>query len=481
MPETTYTFSINNDFPGSPGIANISKLDPEVRASAITVALERIDVGVNDNEDQLDIVFKDELNDANLQILDGHTQSDVLNIQTDNTLDPGATPATGDRYILTNAASLHANFGTISGLENNDIVEYNGSAFVIDFDSNLSGNNTALLKNTDDSRYYSWNGTIWAASKAGGLIAVHDSTIDPSTLHVIVDNEIVTKKSSQAKDVYIFSPDVTDKTTWYHDGVQIANESVGVGDGATTQFQLQHGNGNVTGEKIVDLTHGKVTDETNIAPPNGTAGGYAAVVKINDVAQTEREVYMDSGGDWEMDYDEGLITFYNAPATGSIITVDYWYVPTNAMGCLFRLTAPEGTYTNVNYVEAQFTVDLNMKDSIVYTFTPEAFPTINLISPLVYKNMWNVLDFNVSSLPVVSRNPDIPSGTTIATSRNITADCHVFPWQYTSELKVEGDPIVIPGLGSQKIQLVAYLKHGIPYEGTRGTVTIYGTNRPNGT
>ena len=66
-------------------------------------------------------------------------QADVLNTQTDNTLDPGASPTTGDRYILTNTASLHANFGAITGVGDNDIVEYDGTNFVVAYDVSTKG------------------------------------------------------------------------------------------------------------------------------------------------------------------------------------------------------------------------------------------------------------------------------------------------------------------------------------------------------
>ncbi len=61
-------------------------------------------------------------------------QEDVLGVQADATLDPGATPGAGDRYIITAPASLHANFGTIAGLEAGDIVEFDGSTFVVMYD-----------------------------------------------------------------------------------------------------------------------------------------------------------------------------------------------------------------------------------------------------------------------------------------------------------------------------------------------------------
>lgn len=480
MAETTYSYNIPDGFPGVPGSVNIAKLDTEIKSSNIVIGLERIDVGVI-SEDTVSIVFKDEISASDFQALDGRTEDSVLDIQSNATLDPGATPAVGDRYIITNSLNMHANFGTISGLEDNDIVEYSGTVFVVDFDSNQSGNNNALVKNENDYKMYSWGGSAWAIAKAGGLIIDHDNTPESSTLSVIVENEIATKKSSSAQNVYIFSPDVTDRTTWYHDGVQVTGETVGVGDGAETVFQLQHGNGSVTGECIVDLAHGRVTDETNVATPAGVVGGFLTIIKFNGAAQTEREAYMDSGGVWQMDYNEGEITFFDPPPTGTTITADYWYVPTNAMGCLFRLTAPEGTYTNVDYVEAQFSIDMDMQDSIIYTFTPVSFPSINLINPLEYKNMWNIVDFNVSALPVINAQAGVASGANIGNNRNLTTDMHVLPWRYTSELQITGDLIDIPGLGLQKIQLLAYLKHGKEFVGTRGTVTIYGTNRPNGT
>lgn len=72
-------------------------------------------------------------------------QADVIAKQVDNTLDPGATPTNSDRYIITDAGNLHANFGTINKfmngdaavLGNNDIVQYvsANSEFRIAFDA----------------------------------------------------------------------------------------------------------------------------------------------------------------------------------------------------------------------------------------------------------------------------------------------------------------------------------------------------------
>lgn len=479
----SFIFYKSKDFPGAPEAGDINqvKLDAEIRESTITIALDRVDVGTGGDLDKVEVVFKADLSESEEKLLDGHTQRPFLNIQTNASLDPGESPNIGDRYLILDAANIHANFGSIPNLENNDIVEYIESAFEVSFDSNSVDNETALAKNQNDFRYYVWNGISWTAGKAGGLIAAHDNTTSFSTEEVTVINEIVTKKSSIATNVYIFSPDLADKTTWYHDAIQVVDESVSVGDGITTTFQLAHGNGSIAGENILDLAHGKVTDETNIytpstATPPSTRGGYLVTVNINGVPVPEREVYSQNG-EWTMNYKEGLITFFSPPAIGDTVTCSYWYVPINAAGTIFKVTSDLGSYITIDYVEAQFTTDMSLKDSFIYTYTPTAYPHINLINPLEYKNMYNVIDFSVSALPIIKKSTVLNSGDTISTTRNLTADIQVIPWNYISELNIDGDLVDIPGLGPQKVQLLAYLKNGVPCEGSRVTIVIYGTRR----
>lgn len=91
-------------------------------------------------------------------------QEDIEDIQTDAVLDPGATPATGVRYILTDVAALNANFGTITGVENGDIVEYDGTEFVVAFDvsdASLSPAGTMAYVGGSLNTYYRFNGTGW--------------------------------------------------------------------------------------------------------------------------------------------------------------------------------------------------------------------------------------------------------------------------------------------------------------------------------
>ena len=88
-------------------------------------------------------------------------QQPVIAIHTDPSLDPGASPANGDRYILSDTGALNANFGTITGVGNNDLVEFDGTDFVVIHDVSVVGEG-ATVWNKDDNTQYNYNGTAWA-------------------------------------------------------------------------------------------------------------------------------------------------------------------------------------------------------------------------------------------------------------------------------------------------------------------------------
>ena len=123
-------------------------------------------IGLGEPMDANDAVRKVDMETA-LSGLD--FQPDVIDRQTDAALDPTATPAEGDRYIIGDATSLNANFGTIAGVENGDIVEYDGAAFVIAYDVSVAGEGALTWNRTRDTFQF-FNGTNW--SDFGGLAGV---------------------------------------------------------------------------------------------------------------------------------------------------------------------------------------------------------------------------------------------------------------------------------------------------------------------
>ena len=96
-------------------------------------------------------------------------QPDVLDKQVDGTLDPGASPTTGDRYIVTDTGTLHANFGTITGVGDNDIVEYDGADFVVAYDVSVQGEG-AICWNRASDVFELYDGTNW--TEFGGATGI---------------------------------------------------------------------------------------------------------------------------------------------------------------------------------------------------------------------------------------------------------------------------------------------------------------------
>lgn len=96
-------------------------------------------------------------------------QEDILAVQADAVLDPGASPDTGDRYIINDAAALNANFGTIVGVENGDIVEFDGTDFVVVYDASVELEGALVWDRTTDT-FLRLNTGTW--TEFGGLSGV---------------------------------------------------------------------------------------------------------------------------------------------------------------------------------------------------------------------------------------------------------------------------------------------------------------------
>lgn len=98
-------------------------------------------------------------------------QEDVLGVQVDDTLDPGAEPTEGDRYVITNAGDLNANFGTIDDVANGDIVEFVGGEFIVAYDISEAGPG-ALAWDRGTNTFVRYNDTSWGTF--GGLAGITD-------------------------------------------------------------------------------------------------------------------------------------------------------------------------------------------------------------------------------------------------------------------------------------------------------------------
>lgn len=101
-------------------------------------------------------------------------QADVDDFVADaNTTAPGVglpAAALGQRYILaSNTGTLDPAWGTITGVGDNDIVQYDGVNWVVAYDVSVQGEG-ALVWNRDDNYFMRYDGSSWA--EFGGLSGV---------------------------------------------------------------------------------------------------------------------------------------------------------------------------------------------------------------------------------------------------------------------------------------------------------------------
>lgn len=157
----------------------------------------------------------------------------IKGIQENATLSPDLTA--GSKYIIRNAASLHANFGTITDVANNDIVIRTTSSFVLYVDvSNTKTNEGSIVYNDADDKLYYYNGTIWRSLGLGSLVGTtNEIMITGSTGDIKVGLTPIVVINQ-----YIQTPFVM-----FRNGITMG--------GAGTGVQLT-GNLNITGNLVVD-------------------------------------------------------------------------------------------------------------------------------------------------------------------------------------------------------------------------------------
>lgn len=151
-------------------------------------------------------------------------QSDVKGIQTDATLSPG-TPVTGDRYIINNVAALNAGFGVIAGVENGDIVEYNGAAFYVAYDVSVKGDGV-LVFNHGDEQWYKYVSGAWSYGGISSIVAglglqnssgIFNVLFDGTTIGLDGNGKLTIKKALLCK------------------------AAADIGDGTNTEITYNHG------------------------------------------------------------------------------------------------------------------------------------------------------------------------------------------------------------------------------------------------
>jgi hypothetical protein len=274
--------------------------------------------------------------------------------------------------------------------------------------------------------------------------------------------------------VYGFSVNFCDKTTWYHDAPEVADEAVGTGDGVQTIWTLAHGTNADANERIIDLSHGKVSEENNIANPAGTfremangygatlsatLSGYVPVVKVNGVELTERPYGDASGGDYTIDYVVGEITFTVAPPDTHTITATYYYAAATDVACSIVVPGA-GKKHHIDRVEIQSTPDAcPMTDIVMNVYAGAAPPNGQPIArPTIIKNVTDIVNWAYGARPQIP----VQGG---ANPRALTAAVNIHQVRYASSISL---------LSSMAMYVQVHLSGPVEFAGTWASIVIYG-------
>jgi hypothetical protein len=237
-----------------------------------------------------------------------------------------------------------------------DRIDTDGDTLTIVFDSSLSAEEETTLD---------------------GLIGAHDGESIP----VVESPQLVTleeKKSPTTNrlEVQIMKPegssativtyDWCDKTTWYQKSTEVTGETMtDSGDGLTF---------NSVNEYWIDLTHGKLYDEYNLAD------------------KKEPKIY-DNGTEVTsgitIDYTSGDVTFDSAP-TGPI-TCDYWY----AGDSTWTLVPTVGKSIFIEHAELNFSSDVLVNSPFnfeIWVYNPYDLPNKVLYQKVKYKNIRDIIN-----------------------------------------------------------------------------------------
>ena len=346
-----------------------------------------------------------------------------------------------------------------------------GGTYTLVFKTELSSGDKETLDGSTDQ-------AIEDPPSEGSLLAGHDAQPTDDTVTVDVANrpevEVTLPDGLAHERIYGFSINLCDKTTWRGGAVEVVNELVGTGDGVTTQFNLAKGSAQNEDERIFDLSHGKTSDENDIPCPSGSnvglyrdmgngwsstgsMAGQVPQIKVGGVEKTERVVYAESGGDYEIDYHTGQLTFYEAPAQDAEIRATYWYIGEDGPACV-AIVPGAGRKVSIQRIEVQSTTDVVMNDSLinnVYLGTPPGGTPAR--RPTVIKNMFDLINWAHGSYVQIPAQ----GGTIRGTQEAI----NIHRVEYLSS---------IPLLSSLQMYLRIFLENGIEFGGTWATIVIYG-------
>lgn len=266
-----------------------------------------------------------------------------------------------------------------------------------------------------------------------------------------------------------------DKVSWFGESTRVNDKTLTSNDGHLWE----------TGDTyIVDMISGRVQDDDGLADEQrmlepGDPHGYQVVVTVDGQVKQMREPFTTSGGDYEVFWEEGQINSFS-DWTGKTVTASY----SKANGSTFVLKPLPGYILRIEAAEADFSLDVEMNDSIEYSiwgyaavFAPQLGLPGGTKIPLKtgkYKKLGQIVNEAIGTYPICEVYGSKESDRSLSkkefnrVSRGTKSLYQSIPFRYatTRDLK-----------SSYGLELRTRLVNNVEFGGQLATLTFYCTSK----
>ena len=242
-----------------------------------------------------------------------------------------------------------------------------------------------------------------AASEADAIVLGSIANKIPFVKPRLDDGRVrISSEKTNASTITFYSPNFSDKTTWYEKSIRITENAINSGN--NFRYNLSH-------QYIIDSYHGKYTNEDYIKDSNNYS--FRVSVNVDGYSKIEQDLHYGIGGDYIVNYEDGYLTFLTEQNISSVVSVTYHY----AGSSVFTIKPDVGKQLRFGVVEVQFSNDIIITDSSVFqpygyvdVFAPQycvtnggPYPSgtkIPLGNPIIYKTIQDYLNDSKKSYPV---------------------------------------------------------------------------------
>jgi hypothetical protein len=218
-------------------------------------------------------------------------------------------------------------------------------------------------------------------------------------------------KSENDRVVYenrkFYGPNWCDKTSWWQGAIYVEDEVPTIGVLRLTA-QLSH-------EYVIDTYHGKLREENQLVGSNNKSYRVLVYKNGSQTPLTESDPET-TNGDFQINYNTGLITFNTALDVSDTLTVNYWYASESAL----VITPESGKQLRLEAASAWFDSAIEMNTCFLMEYLYQGQVMFEIRYKSVRELLFDATHIHESS-PAMAQN----SGW-----RGCPYTCHSLEWKW---------------------------------------------------